>query len=101
MAQIVIKSWCPLHKMSEAQETFARVSKEKGQTDSIKKVTFYYTVCKEGGKTVSYHDIEQGKLEEALTFLVDFMSGYHGLEGFSYEFTLAASQEDMAAAAQR
>lgn len=100
MIQVVITSWWPLHKVDEIQKHYTKTQKEKGATSVIKSVSFYFSTVKEGGKIVSYHDIEEGKLEEALLFLIQFMATYHGIKGFSYEFSFAYTPEDIAAAQQ-
>ena len=100
MVQIVITSLWPLHKADEIQKHYAKTQKDKGETSAIKSVSFYFSSTLEGGKIVSYHDIETGKMEEAVLFLADFMATYHGIKGFKYEFSFAFTPEDIAAAQQ-
>ncbi|MHA2288395.1 MAG: hypothetical protein ACXABG_06375 [Promethearchaeota archaeon] len=100
MVQIVITSWWPLHIADKVQKKFNETSKEMGETSSIKSINTYISSCKKGGKVVTYHDIESGKLEEAINFLARFLATYHDIKGFTYEFSFAFTPEDIAEAQQ-
>jgi hypothetical protein len=49
-------------------------------------------------KCRAYHEVEQGNLEEAMLFLVDFMTGFFVIDGYGYKIDMAASGEEMLAA---
>jgi hypothetical protein len=56
--------------------------------------------CKKGMKSVTYNEIEQGKLDEALIYLANFMAGFNVIEGYGYKFDIMVSQQEMIAAQQ-
>ncbi len=67
---------------------------------AIKSSTMYISSCKRGWKNTSYNEVEQGNIEEALTFLSEFLAGFNTIEGYSYKFSFAVSAEELAAAQQ-
>ena len=101
MTQIVLTSWWPFGKGQDVQKRFNETNQEKGQSPAIKSIKYYYSPSKKGMKCRAYHEVEQGNLEEALGYLVDFMTGFFVIEGYGYKIDLAASGEEMIAAAQQ
>lgn len=96
--QIVLTSTWPFNKGQEVQKRFLEIQQEKGQSSVIKSIQYYYSPCKKGMKCRAYHEVEQGNLEEAMTFLVDFMTGFFVIDGYGYKIHMTVSGEDMAAA---
>jgi len=100
MVQLVITSWWPITKADEVQKKFLEISQEKGQSPAIESSNMYISPCKTGWMSRSYNNINQGKLEEALTFLATFMTGFNTIEGYGYKFSFAITPEEAAAAQQ-
>ena len=100
MVYVVITAWWPLNKGQESAEVYNKQLQDLGPNDFIKSNPMWMAPCKKGFKSVTYHEIEQGKLEEALLYLTNFMSGFNIIEGYGYKFDLMVSQQEMLAAQQ-
>ena len=100
MVYIVITSWWPLNKAQEISDIYNKQIQEMGTSDSIKSTAMWLKPDKKGGKTVAYNEIEEGKLEEALTWLNNFMQGFWVIDGYGYEYDFMLSQQETLAAQQ-
>ena len=87
-------------KADEVQKKYLEISQEKGQSPAIKSSAMYLSGSKRGWKNTAYNEVEQGNVEEALTFLSEFLAGFNTIEGYSYKFSFAVSAEEIAAAQQ-
>lgn len=94
LAHIVIYSWYPFSKFQEVQSRLAEIVEEKGTSTAIKSITNFTSAGKKGVRVAAYHEIEDGKVEEALNYLGEFMSGFWTIEGYTYRFDFALSPED-------
>lgn len=101
MVYIVITAWWPLNKSQEVTEIYNKQTQEMGTVDFIKSAQMWMKPCRKGGKSVTYNEIEEGKLEEAVTWLNTFMSAFWVIDGYGYEFDLMASQQELVAAQQQ
>ena len=101
LGHIVIYSWYPASKVREVQARLAEIAEEKGQSSAIKSVTSFTSSSEKGAHVAAYHEVEEGKAEEALIFLSEFMSGFWSIEGYRYKFDFALSPEAMADMAPR
>ena len=91
---IAIHSWHPFSKTQEVQTRFAQIAEEKGTTTAIKSTLQFSSATEKGFHNVSYHEIEEGNLEEAMNFLGEFMSGFWSIEGYSYRIDIALSPKE-------
>ena len=94
LAHIAIYAWHPFSKIQEVQTRLAEISEEKGTTTAIKSTLSWSSATEKGMHTVTYHEIEEGKVEEALNWLGAFMSGFWTIEGYSYRIDFALSPQE-------
>jgi hypothetical protein len=95
LAHIVIHSWYPAGKLQEVWTRFGEISQEKGQTESIKSVKSFTSTGEKGIHVAAYHEVEEGGVEEALLFLLEFMAGFATIEGYRYRFDFAMTPEEI------
>ena len=69
--------------------------------DFIKSNAMWLKPCKTGIESVTYNEIEEGKLEQAINWLYTFMGAFAVIDGYGYEFDLMASQQELLAAQQQ
>lgn len=100
MVYVVITSWWPLSKMQEVTDVYNKQLQELGTPDFLKSAQLWGKPSKKGAKAVTFNEIEEGKLEEALQHLGNFMSGFVSVEGYTYKLDLWYSQAEMLAAQQ-
>ncbi|MHA2123345.1 MAG: hypothetical protein ACW990_19275, partial [Promethearchaeota archaeon] len=84
----------------ESTEVYNKQLQDLGAADFIKSNQMWMAPRKKGMKSVTYNEIEQGKLEEALAYLANFMGGFNVIEGYGYKFDIMVSQQEMLAAQQ-
>ena len=101
MVYIVIKAWWPLIKNQEVNEIYNKQIQEMGTVDFIKSNAMWLKPCKTGIESVTYNEIEEGKLEEAINWLYTFMGAFAVIDAYGYEFDLMASQQELLAAQQQ
>ena len=101
MVYVVITAWYPLNKAQQVNEIYNKQIQEMGSSGFIKSTPMWIKPCKTGMKTVTYNEIEEGKLEEAITWLLRFMGPFGVVDGYGYDFDLMASQQELIAATQQ
>ncbi|MFX1344610.1 MAG: hypothetical protein ACFFAI_05860 [Promethearchaeota archaeon] len=101
MVYVVITAWWPFTKQQEVSDAYNKQIQESGGSDAIKSTPMWLKPCKKGWKSVTYNEIEQGKLEEALTYLSTFMTAFGSIEGYGFKFDLMVSQQEVIASTQQ
>ena len=86
----------PYTKAQELGKVWTDVVQGK-RLSSVKKVMTFYSPDERGFKSIIYHEIEQGKLEEALTEIQNRCAAFTVIDGWSYTLELQASYKEMAA----
>ena len=90
----MITAWFPIDKASEAGDIFIEVSKKFPRDKSLSKLLLNNAVAttKEGYKTVTAHEIKEGKLKEFLARLNKFVIFVaKGLEGYKCQIEIMSS----------
>ena len=100
MVYVVITSWWPLNKGQEVSDVYNKQVQELGTQDFIKSTPMWMKPCKKGLKSVTYNEIEEGKLEEAIQWLGTFMAGFSTIDGYGYKYDIMLSQQEALAAQQ-
>ena len=100
MVYIVVTAWWPLNKAQEVTDIYNKQIQEMGPTDFIKSAQTWLKPSKKGGISVTYNEIEEGKLDEALTWFNNFMLGFWVIDGYGYKYDLMLSQQEVLAAQQ-
>ena len=88
MPFLVITSWYPTHKASEVIKILSEVLKkyppnvlaELGETSVNQAVT----TTEKGLKAMSFYDVKEGKLEEALKIARSALAMCQSIEGYEY-----------------
>ncbi len=94
MVIVMITAWFPHDKASEAGKIFIEASKKFPTDKSLSKqlLNNAVAVTKEGYKSVTAHEIKEGKLTEYLARLNKFtIFVAKGLEGYKYQVEIMSS----------
>ena len=94
MVIVMITTWFPHNKTSEAGKMFIESSKKFPQDKSLSKHLLNNAIAttKEGYKTVNASEIKEGKLKEYLARLhkqLTFIA--NGIEGYKYQIEVMSS----------
>lgn len=96
MAHIVITSWWPYSKGEEVQkkwdETLPRFQAV------VKSFKYYFKPVKIGIRAMGFFEIEQGRLEEAITTVTALAAEFTTIEGYTYKYDIQTSMEEALAA---
>jgi len=100
MVHIAITSWYPYSKNEEVQNTYNKQFQESGLPSGVKSMKIYVKPSRRGIQITTYLEIEEGKMDEALVSINEFLVVFHGIEGYNYEWDIVLSQEEALAAQQ-
>lgn len=100
MVSIVITSWWPLNKQQEVSDAYNKQLQEQPAPEYLKSARMWLKPCKKGWKSVTYNEVEQGKLEDGLNYLSIFMGAFVQIEGYGFKFDLMVSQQEALASQQ-
>ena len=94
MVLIMVTTWYPPNKATEAAKKFLEVT-EKFPQESFEKSWLAGVKGDEDGiKTVWLTEIERGKLEEALNLVSRRLAEYLGIEGYRFKIETLMTFED-------
>ena len=91
MPYIVITTYTPYNNVAKVGEKWDEVVKGK-RIDGVLSVKTLIGAHKKGYKSVLLHEIEQGKLEDAMGGILANVLQFTTIEGFTYEMEIMASQ---------
>ncbi|MHA2400973.1 MAG: hypothetical protein ACXADU_19060 [Promethearchaeota archaeon] len=100
MVYVVITAWWPLDKQQDVSNAYNKQLQDQPTPDYIKSAQMWLKPCKKGWKSVTYNEVEQGKLEEGLLYLATFMNAFISIKGYGYKFDLMVSQQEALAGQQ-
>ena len=101
MVHIEITSWFPSSKNQEVTNKYIEVLQDPGMPSSVKSFKIFSKATKGGTRTIAYLEIEPGKMEEAYTDMAPILETFSEIEGYSFEYGIALSQEEVLAAQQQ
>jgi hypothetical protein len=94
MVLIMVTSWYPPHKATEAAKKFLEVNEKFPQQSFEKRWLAGVKSDEDGIKTVWLTEIERGKLEEALNLASRREAEYLGIEGYRVKMETLMTFED-------
>ena len=94
MPLIMVTTWYPPHKATEAAKKFLEVMKKFPQQSFEKKWLGGVKSDEDGIKTVWLTEIERGKLEEAFSLTAKRETEYLGIDGFGFKIEILVTFED-------
>ncbi len=100
MVHIEVTSWYPLIKNQEVGDKYNELVQEPGIPSSVKSFKIYSRASRKGIVTRAYLEVEIEKLGAAFVDLAQFMNGFAEIEGYSFEYRLTQSLEEILAAQQ-
>ena len=98
MVLIMVTSWYPPTKVTEAAEKYIEVMQKIPDDPSIGEtlVTVGVSSGKDGIEAVSISNVKKGKYDEAMNLTLRRMVMFNGIEGYRYEIkTLSTLEEAM------
>ena len=98
MVMIMVTSWYPPTKVTEAAEKYIEVMQKIPDDPSIGEplVTVGVNSGKDGIEAIAISNVKKGKYEEAMNLALRRMVMFHGIEGYRYEIkTLLTGEEAM------
>ena len=96
MVLIMVTSWYPPDKTTEAAKKFLEVMQKYPQESFEKPLVGAVKADKDGIKNIWIEEIEKGKYEEALNLVSRRLVEYFGIEGYRYTIeTLLTFEEAM------
>ena len=88
MPYVFVSSYVPVHRVAESAKIYVNSIKElNSKARPLRKEIIPNAVksTMEGIETIGVHDVKEGKLDEFLKLLQEYMVNFHVLEGFKYK----------------
>lgn len=89
MPFLVITAWYPTHKVSDVIKVYPEMLKKYPPSSLTEfgeiAVNNAVTATEKGLKTMSFYDIKEGKLEEALKTARSALAMFQSIEGYEYK----------------
>ena len=92
MTHIVLTSWWPYSKGEEVQNKYYEILPRFQAV--VKSIKIYFKNVKVGMRGMVFFEIEQGKLEEAMTTINALAAEITAIEGFTFEIETQVSLEE-------
>ena len=88
MPYVFVYSYVPVHKVAESADIYVKSLKDfNSKARPLRKEIIPNAVksTMDGIETIGVHDVKEGKLDEFLKLIQEYMVNFHVLEGFKYK----------------